>query len=108
MFYTAQSGIWQSVWYEWVPDNYVKTLKITPDMDKGIVMLELKSDKAFSHVSCIMFEPVCREEAFPKGSSPKIPLEGISIEALPGRPGAFIVALPGESLRRSLTCTPLL
>ncbi len=99
MFYTAQSGIWQSVWYEWVPDNYVKTLKITPDMDKGIVMLELKSDKAFSHVSCIMFEPVCREEAFPKGSSPKIPLEGISIEALPGRPGAFIVALPGESLR---------
>lgn len=23
MFYTAQSGIWQSVWYEWVPENYV-------------------------------------------------------------------------------------
>lgn len=21
MFYTAQSGIWQSVWYEWVPET---------------------------------------------------------------------------------------
>ncbi len=23
MFYTAQSGIWQTVWYEWVPEAYI-------------------------------------------------------------------------------------
>jgi len=44
MFYTAQSGIWQSVWYEWVPENYVKKMKITPDYDTATVVIELKSD----------------------------------------------------------------
>ena len=24
IWYTPQSGIWQTVWYEWVPENYVK------------------------------------------------------------------------------------
>ena len=51
MFYTAQSGIWQSVWYEWVPENYVKKMKITPDYDKGCVKIELDSDAAFENVS---------------------------------------------------------
>ena len=52
MFYTAQSGIWQSVWYEWVPENYVTDCKITPDYDKRQVLLELTSPKPFQHVSC--------------------------------------------------------
>ncbi len=34
MFYTAQSGIWQSVWYEWVPANPILSLKLTPDYDR--------------------------------------------------------------------------
>ncbi len=34
-FYTAQSGIWQSVWYEWTPDNAVRALRLTPDYDEG-------------------------------------------------------------------------
>ncbi|MCD8346719.1 MAG: glycoside hydrolase family 2 [Lachnospiraceae bacterium] len=40
MFYTAQSGIWQTVWMEWVPDNYLKNLKITPLFDDKKVRLE--------------------------------------------------------------------
>lgn len=51
MFYTAQSGIWQSVWYEWVPENYVKKMKITPDYDKACVKIELDSDIAIENVS---------------------------------------------------------
>ena len=47
MFYTAQSGIWQSVWYEWVPENYVKNMKITPDYDSASVRIELDSDANF-------------------------------------------------------------
>lgn len=35
MFYTAQSGIWQTVWMEWVPENYIEKLYLTPDYDKG-------------------------------------------------------------------------
>lgn len=30
MFYTAQSGIWQTVWMEQVPDIYIRELKVTP------------------------------------------------------------------------------
>ncbi len=41
MFYTAQSGIWQTVWLEWVPDNYVKDLKLTPLFDRKEVRVEV-------------------------------------------------------------------
>lgn len=37
MFYTAQSGIWQTVWMEWVPAYYVSDLKITPHYDKETI-----------------------------------------------------------------------
>lgn len=33
MFYPAQSGIWQTVWLERVPDNYIQHLTVTPDYD---------------------------------------------------------------------------
>lgn len=56
MFYTAQSGIWQSVWYEWVPENYVKAYRITPDYDNSKVELELFSNKKFSSVHMEMEE----------------------------------------------------
>ena len=41
MFYTAQSGIWQTVWMEWVPENHVESLKITPLFDKSAVRIEV-------------------------------------------------------------------
>ena len=34
MFYTAQSGIWQTVWMEKVPEYHIKDLKITPLYDQ--------------------------------------------------------------------------
>lgn len=37
IFYTPQSGIWQTVWLESVPDTHIKSLKITPDIDLGRV-----------------------------------------------------------------------
>lgn len=33
MFYQSQSGIWKTVWMEWVPEIYIKKLRITPDLD---------------------------------------------------------------------------
>lgn len=32
MWYTPVSGIWQSVWLESVPENYIENIRITPDM----------------------------------------------------------------------------
>ncbi len=33
--YTRCTGIWQTVWMEYVPKNYVQNVKITPDIDNG-------------------------------------------------------------------------
>ena len=37
MWYTPVSGIWQSVWIESVPDSYIKSIKITPDLKGATV-----------------------------------------------------------------------
>ena len=37
IWYTAQSGIWQTVWIEAVPETYVKSLHITPHFDEETV-----------------------------------------------------------------------
>lgn len=37
IWYTPQSGIWQTVWMEAVPESYVKDLLITPDFDSAAV-----------------------------------------------------------------------
>ena len=44
MFYPAQSGIWQTVWLERVPDHYIRTLTVTPDYDARTVTV--KADTA--------------------------------------------------------------
>lgn len=45
MFYTAQSGIWQTVWMEWVADIYIVSLKITPMVDESMVRLTVNLNK---------------------------------------------------------------
>ena len=37
--YTASSGIWQTVWLEPVPQASIANLRITPDVDRGVVRL---------------------------------------------------------------------
>ena len=45
MFYQAQSGIWQTVWLERVPDNYIQTLTVTPDYDARTVTVRVHTAK---------------------------------------------------------------
>ena len=33
MWYTPQSGIWQSVWMEYVPDRFIEAVNLNPDLD---------------------------------------------------------------------------
>lgn len=41
MYYTCQSGIWQSVWIEEVPPVYIKALRIKPQSDLKTVTIEV-------------------------------------------------------------------
>ena len=42
MWYSAQSGIWQTVWMEWVPKIYVTGIKMNSDIDKRILHMTVK------------------------------------------------------------------
>lgn len=39
IMYTAVSGIWQTVWLEPVPAEYIQSLKIVPQVDRGAVSI---------------------------------------------------------------------
>ena len=41
IWYTPQSGIWQSVWLESVPATYLKDVTIIPDIDNDCVVVKL-------------------------------------------------------------------
>lgn len=37
IWYTPVTGIWQTVWLEPVPTNYIRSLRVDPDLDSGTV-----------------------------------------------------------------------
>lgn len=45
MFYSAQSGIWQSVWMEWVPDTAILKVVAEPSKDLSFVKIRLTMTK---------------------------------------------------------------
>ncbi len=45
IWYTPQSGIWQSVWIENVPHDYIQDLRITPDYDAKSVRIMIHSER---------------------------------------------------------------
>lgn len=45
IWYTPQSGIWQTVWIENVPDDYIEGLRITPDYDAMCVRIQIQSER---------------------------------------------------------------
>jgi len=46
IWYTSVTGIWQTVWLESVPNAYIKSLKIVPDIDAGAVTVTAKCSDA--------------------------------------------------------------
>jgi beta-galactosidase/beta-glucuronidase len=46
IWYTAQSGIWQTVWLEAVPEVYVERLDLVPDLEDGSVLVTVHVPRA--------------------------------------------------------------
>ena len=44
IWYTPQSGIWQTVWAEWVPERYISALRITPDAAHSCMRVTVQSE----------------------------------------------------------------
>ncbi len=45
-FYMRTTGIWQTVWLEFVPQTYIKSLKLLPDAINGTVYMEAELNDA--------------------------------------------------------------
>lgn len=44
MYYTCQSGIWQTVWIEEVPNTYIRKLRIRPESDLTTLSIEVSTN----------------------------------------------------------------
>src|SRR5690606_28668982 len=55
IWYTPVTGIWQTVWLEYVPETYLSSIKITPNVDQSLVnvipMVENAQTGDMLHVS---------------------------------------------------------
>lgn len=104
MFYTAQSGIWQSVWYEWVPVNHIERLEITPDIDQGAVSVKMFSPKEFSSVTCTVHKATTRfvsshDAASRALSGERTPaLIGVSVQRESSAPNVLRLILPKDDV----------
>lgn len=56
IFYTPQSGIWQTVWLESVPQNYIQELYITPDIDTATVKFEMVTPNAVENANVEIYD----------------------------------------------------
>lgn len=83
IFYTAQSGIWQTVWIESVPEDHITHLKLTPMYDESCIRIETQAsgdaqteieifDGAQKIASAIGEDVTVRLENF-KSWSPEVP-----------------------------------
>lgn len=43
IYYTPSSGIWQTVWLEKVPIKHISNIKLTPDIDKGLLNISINT-----------------------------------------------------------------
>ena len=81
IWYTPQSGIWQTVWMECVPENYLRPLRITPKPEENAVHIRLEADDpAMAAVT------ICRDG-------------GIIAEGQTDENGESTLTIPAEELR---------
>ena len=46
MWYTPQSGIWQTVWMEYVPEQYIESVCLTPNLDDQCIEVQVAMHSA--------------------------------------------------------------
>lgn len=107
MFYTAQSGIWQTVWMEYVPEHFIKELRTEPDFQKGLVRIFVRSDVELP-IKIQIKEPALGHQLNPVGVQPEhiqwnemrtdeTQTEGMESGEAQGRKGPIITTVSGLS-----------
>ncbi|MBR5508888.1 MAG: glycoside hydrolase family 2 [Lachnospiraceae bacterium] len=71
MWYTPVSGIWQSVWLENVPDQYIKSVRFTPDLQG--VDVEVEGVEEFK--VCVVLPDGEKKNMFFQGGNGRIQMD---------------------------------
>ena len=69
IWYPPQSGIWQTVWLESVPNEYIRSLKVTPRFDERLVEVLVDGSG-----KCVM-ELDGKKFSFPAGVPARVPVQ---------------------------------
>lgn len=102
MYYTAQSGIWQTVWMEYVPQNYIEEVETQPDADAGKVRITVKTAKCLPGESlpveiAVERAAIYREEATPEESRAAENMPETKQEGRNGRKQETLVTAEGSA-----------
>ncbi len=74
IWYTAVSGIWQTVWLEPVPRTYITGLKLTPDIDQQSLKIEVDLT---GNLENIQIEAIARNSGTVAGTVSGFPKESM-------------------------------
>ncbi|MDF1488101.1 DUF2804 family protein [Tessaracoccus caeni] len=80
IWYTAQSGIWQTVWLESVPETWIKDVVLTPHLDDGELEVRVTAAGApagDATVAVLAGESIVGLTALTPGSTARIPIDDV-------------------------------
>jgi hypothetical protein len=80
IWYTAVSGIWQTVWLEPVPRTYITRISVTPDVDGRKLLLSVQASEAaaFTATATLHGKPAGRTSGR-TGTDAAIPLDTLEV-----------------------------
>ena len=101
IWYTPQSGIWQSVWMESVPAAYLKDMTLIPDIDRDKLVVKLDMEGADSADIAVMDGNKLLKAIKVRGTVAEIELDGYELWS-PENPKLYDLAVKvGEDVVRS-------
>jgi glycosyl hydrolase family 2 len=80
IMYTAVTGVWQTAWLEAVPATHIESLKIVPDIDRGVVSVTVSaSADARVQIAAIDGHDTVAKKAGAAGQSIELPIENAKL-----------------------------
>jgi beta-galactosidase/beta-glucuronidase len=80
MWYTPVSGIWQSVWLEWVPTYYIEKIKMTPDLEGVDIEVQTQGGEADGFRVCVTLHNGQTVEKTFSGSTGRVQLTDVLMQ----------------------------
>jgi len=98
IFYTAQSGIWQTVWMEWVPATHIEHITIEPDFDRQEVFIEVDTAlcDALPMLRICVMTPDEKQVLFQQSLTPKSDLADVHKHHTQSQSYDFTISIPDE------------